>query len=314
MKLLPPFCWPLLLLPFLGISQSSSRHQIGVLLDNDLYASLKNDRYYTNGITLFYGYLNAKTTEELLKKTTEFRLGQYIYTPKTRLANKIEVNDRPFAGYLFGEVNQTFFMASDAVYQTTLQIGYVGPNSLAQQMQNGLHNALSLRHVEGWQNQIKNIFALQTQFRYTKKLLSDKPSPRFDIHFQTQAMLGTIQTSMNAGFFTRFSLQNLLPLVRSNFYDSGVLGTSKASEIYLFVHPSIQYQGYDATIQGSLFGSKSPVELDLIRWRFHTAAGIKYHFNQFSAHYTFYYRSKEVDHPVNVGYYYGSIGLSYILK
>lgn len=314
MKRLILFCWLLLLTPFLGISQSFSKHQIGVELDNDLYASLKNDRYYTNGITLFYNYLNAKTTERLLKKTTEFRLGHYIYTPKTRLANEIAVNDRPFAGYMFGEVNQTFFMVHDAVYQGTLQMGYVGPNSFAQQMQNGLHDVLSLRHVEGWQNQIRNTFALQTQFRYTKKLFSDQPTPLFDVHFQTQAVLGTVQTGINTGFFARIGWKSLLPIAQSNFYNSGVLRTSKSEEVYFFIHPSIQYQGYDATVQGSLFGSKSPVELDLIRWRLQTAVGIKYRYNQFNAHYTFHYRSKEVDHPVNIGYYYGSVGFSYILK
>ena len=34
-------------------------------------------------------------------------------------------------------------------------------------------------------------------------------------------------------------------------------------------------------------------ELDLIRWRWHTALGIKYRYNHFNCHYTFYYRSKE---------------------
>lgn len=314
MKRLTPFCWLLFLYPFLGISQTISKYQIGVELDNDLYTSVKNDRYYTNGIALFYNYLNTKTTERLLKKTTEFRLAQYIYTPKTRLANEIAVNDRPFAGYLFGEVNQNYFMVHDVVYQGAVQIGYVGPNSFAQQMQNGLHDVLSLRHVEGWQNQIKNTFAVQTQFRFTQKLFPSATTPHFDVHFQGQTTLGTVQTAINTGFFARIGLKNLQPIAHSNFYNGGVLYTPKTEELYFFIHPNLQYQVYDATIQGSLFGTKSPVELDLIHWRFHTAVGIKYRYNQFNAHYIFYYRSKEVDHPINIAYYYGSIGFSYLLK
>ena len=297
--------------PFLGSAQTFDSKQVGVELDNDLYASVKNDRYYTNGITLFYSYLKAKSSVSLLKKTTEFRLGQYIYTPRTRLANAIKDNDRPFAGYLFGEVNQTYFMANHTVYQGAVQIGYLGPNSYAEEVQNGLHEAFSLRHVEGWQNQIKNTFTLQTQFRFSHKLFPNATSPHIDVHFQGQATVGTLQAAVNSGFFARIGWKNLQPIAHSNFYSSGALGTSKTKELYFFIHPSLQYQAYDATVQGSLFGTQSPVELDLIPWRWHTAVGIKYRYNRFNCHYTFVYRSKEVDHPTNTGYYYGSIGLAY---
>lgn len=300
--------------PFLGSAQFFDSKQVGIELDNDLYASVKNDRYYTNGITLFYSYLNANSSASLLKKTTEFRLGQYIYTPRTRLANAIKDNDRPFAGYLFGEVNQTFFMKNHAVYQGTVQIGCVGPNSYAEEMQNGLHDGFSLRHVEGWQNQIKNTLALQTQFRFSQKLFTSATTTHFDAYFQGQATLGTVQTALNSGFFARIGLKNLQPIAHSNFYSGGVLGTLKTEELYFFIHPSLQYQAYDATVQGGLFGTQSPVELDLIRWRWHTAVGIKYRYNHFNCQYTFFYRSKEVDHPANTSYYYGSIGLAYSFK
>jgi lipid A 3-O-deacylase len=300
--------------PFLGLSQTIDRQQVGVELDNDLYTSLKNDRYYTNGITLFYAYLNQKQSSILLKKITEFRIGQYIYTPRTRLANAIKDNDRPFAGYLFGEANQTFFMNNHTVYHGVVQIGFVGPNSFAEEIQNGLHDAFSLRHVQGWQNQIKNTLALQTQFRFSQKLFPNATTAHFDIHFQGQAILGTVQTALNSGFFARIGLKNLQPIVSSNFYNQGVLGAPKTEELYFFIHPSLQYQAYDATVQGSLFGTQSPVELGLIRWRWHTALGIKYRYNHFNCHYTFFYRSKEVNHPVNTGYYYGSIGLTYSFR
>jgi hypothetical protein len=123
-----------------------------------------------------------------------------------------------------------------------------------------------------------------------------------------------VQTALNSGFFARIGLKNLQPIAHSNFYSGGVLGTTKTEELYFFIHPSLQYQAYDATVQGSLFGTQSPVELDLIRWRWHTAVGIKYRYNHFNCHYTFYYRSKEVNHPVNTGYYYGSIGLTYSFR
>ena len=53
---------------FLGSAQTFDSKQVGVELDNDLYTSIKNDRYYTNGITLFYAYLNQKTISNFIKK------------------------------------------------------------------------------------------------------------------------------------------------------------------------------------------------------------------------------------------------------
>lgn len=77
--------------------------EIGVILDNDLYTSTVNDKYYTNGFEVYYRYLNPTKNDRLVKKITEFRLGQYIYNPQTIKANDVFKIDRPFAGVLFAE-------------------------------------------------------------------------------------------------------------------------------------------------------------------------------------------------------------------
>ena len=67
-------------------------------------ASSVNDKYYTNGFELYYRYLNKNKNPKINKKITEFKLGQNIYNPQTINADDFFVNDRPFAGYLFGRV------------------------------------------------------------------------------------------------------------------------------------------------------------------------------------------------------------------
>jgi len=51
------------------------------------------------------------------------------------------------------------------------------------------------------------------------------------------------------------------------------------SEFYFFISLKINYQAYDVTIQGSLFGGNSPVTFDLIPFRFQGEAGLKYRKN-----------------------------------
>jgi hypothetical protein len=53
--------------------------EIGLITENDLYTSSKNDKYYTNGLNFFIGF-----SEEWHRKNkiVEFRIGQLIYNPQ----------------------------------------------------------------------------------------------------------------------------------------------------------------------------------------------------------------------------------------
>jgi hypothetical protein len=51
---------------------------------------------------------------------------------------------------------------------------------------------------------------------------------------------------------------------------------SSESEFYFYIAPSINYQLYDATIQGSLFSNRSPITFSLVPYRFNGEAGFKY--------------------------------------
>jgi hypothetical protein len=69
--------------------------------------------------------------------------------------------------------------------------------------------------------------------------------------FQSEAHLGTIFTSVAAGFNpNRF--KKLVPIFDSNLLELQLpAGLKRGEEFYLYC-PSIRYQLYDATIQGSL--------------------------------------------------------------
>jgi lipid A 3-O-deacylase len=305
----------LLLAATFALGQGRTR-EIGLITENDLYTSSKNDKYYTNGLELFYRFLAKNGTVKVNKKIVEFRIGQFIYNPQFINKGAMSVIDRPFAGYLFGTVEKSFFFQNESVFKGGIELGFLGANSFGKETQERLHKFFSYKQVYGWETQVTNALAVQTHFLFLNKLLPKLKSDKIDFNFQSEAHLGTIFRSVSAGFLTRIGFKKLVPIYNSNLLGAAV--SSRAEEVgeefYLYIAPSIRYQLYDATIQGSFFNDNSEVTFDLIPVRFNGEIGFKYRKNNLNLSYTFVYRSKELHNQINTGYFYGSILVSYLLK
>ncbi|TDW45927.1 hypothetical protein EV144_107119 [Flavobacterium sp. 270] len=293
--------------------------EIGFISDNDLYTSSKNDMYYTNGLELFYRFLSKNENEKINKKITEFRIGQYIYNPRFINETAVDINDRPFAGYLFAEAGRSFFYQSESVLKTDFQLGFLGPNALGRETQESFHHIIGYKKVFGWDNQIHNAFAVQAHVMYSKKLFPNNHHDFIDFHFQSEANLGTIFTGVSTGLLARIGFKKLLPIYDSNLHDASVSAQpqSNVREFYFYAMPSVNYQFYDATIEGSMFKDTSPLTFDLEPLRFNAEFGLKYRHNNFNLSYSFIYRGRELKDPIhdtNSGYFFGSIRLGYLLK
>ncbi|MEO7976911.1 lipid A deacylase LpxR family protein [Flavobacterium sp.] len=302
----------------LAFAQGKSA-EIGFITDNDLYTSSKNDMYYTNGLELFYRFLSKNNNPKINKKITEFRIGQYIYNPRFINKEAITLNDRPFTGYLFAQAGRSFFYQSESVLKTDFQLGYMGPNAFGRETQESFHRIIGYKDVYGWENQLHNALSLQAHVLYSKKLFVNTNNDFVDLHFQSEANLGTIFTGVSTGFLARIGFKKLLPVYDSNLFDASVSSAVQYNvrEFYFYAAPGVNYQFYDATIQGSMFNDNSPVTFDLEPLRFNAEAGLKYRQNNFNISYSFMYRGRELKDPVhdtNTGYFYGSIRLSCLLK
>ncbi|QGK76597.1 lipid A deacylase LpxR family protein [Flavobacterium sp. SLB02] len=293
--------------------------EIGFITDNDLYTSSKNDMYYTNGLELFYRFLSKNENSKINKKITEFRIGQYIYNPRFINAEAVTINDRPFTGYLFAEAGRSFFYQSESVLKTDFQLGFMGPNALGKETQESFHHIIGYKEVFGWENQLNNAFAVQVHVMYSKKMFPSKHNDFIDLHFQSEANLGTIFTGVSTGFLTRIGFKKLLPIYDSNLHDASVSLQPQYNirEFYFYVMPSVNYQFYDATIEGSMFSTTSPLTFELEPLRFNAEFGLKYRHNNFNMSYSFIYRGRELRDPetnTNSGYFYGSIRFGYLLN
>lgn len=292
--------------------------EIGLITDNDLYSSPINDQYYTAGLEIFYRYLGNSQNEKVAKKITEFRLGQYIYNPQSVRANEINVNDRPFAGYLFSEAGINTFYTDESIFKLTFQGGVVGPESGAEEVQRGLHQMVGYPTVRGWQYQITTTIAVQAAAFYSEKIFAERYKEKVDFHLQGEINLGTIWNTASIGAMSRISFKRPLQAMYNSSLHGAVLNHNKEAykeqrEFFMYINPMVQYMQYDATIEGSHFNTTSPVTFPLIPFRFNAEIGLKYRYNNWNYSYSVNYRGKELSNNVITGFYYGSIQLSYLL-
>jgi hypothetical protein len=294
-------------------SQNKTPFEIGFVLENDSFTSTINDKYYTNGMELFYRHLSNKSTDEV-KKIISFKVGQYIYNPKWVKSDLIEDHNRPYAGYLFAEIGINRFYKNENVWITNFQIGVVGPLSQAQDFQEIIHATFGFGKIYGWQHQIGNTLGLQYNTVFSKKIAPKFSSEKIDFHFQSKLDLGTVSTAITVGSLMRISLYKaLFSIQNSNFYSASLQKEkNKKTECYLFLLPKINCQVYDATIQGGFFENNSPLVFKINPFRFKAETGIKFRYNNWNASYSFLYTTNEIKNSTTAGFYYGSVATSYL--
>src|ERR1700739_4717245 len=90
-----------------GAFAQSHSMEIGAETDNDSYLMQGSDRYYTDGIFLYYRHaLKVKDSTKVKNKVLGFEMGQKIFNPQSGSINYYGADqpsliDRPFAAYLY---------------------------------------------------------------------------------------------------------------------------------------------------------------------------------------------------------------------
>ncbi|HMG82976.1 MAG TPA: lipid A deacylase LpxR family protein [Ferruginibacter sp.] len=292
----------------------SAKHELGLVTENDAYLSEYQDKYYTNGIFLFYRYLANNHQQNVNKKIIEFTAGQQIYNPYHGDIYPENLQDRPFAGYLFAQASINKFYQDEAVLKISGQLGVLGPGSYGEQVQDAYHGWFHFYQPNGWELQIKNAMGVQAELFYSKKLYPSAPSEQIDISGFTDLKIGTIHTSASVGFLSRISITDLLPIFNSNIYGASVgSDNTKNTEAYFYIEPQVNYTLYDATIQGSMFDKSSPLVFGVVPFRLNVETGIRLRFKKVNISYSVIFNSKEVQNNIVKRDQYGSIAFSVLL-
>jgi lipid A 3-O-deacylase len=186
--------------------------------ENDSH--FNTDRFYTSGVQLSTkhstdtrGRLAKGFTEAACRwigcdgdhlLTTQYNVGQLMYTPRYITRREPQPDDRPWAGLLYYE-HAYAFLSPDQRTLTTLtsQIGVTGRLSLAEPAQKLWHHILDRPQPQGWDNQIGGTLGVLASAERRSALEALSGNLWHDVRLNTagywRIAAGNIQTYAAAG-------------------------------------------------------------------------------------------------------------------
>lgn len=244
-------------------AQTHSR-EIGVETDDDSYLGQASDRYYTAGTFIYYRQgLKTEANQKLQNKVLGFELGQKLFTPHTGNINYFGFDnplyiDRPFAAYLYIGSTLNLLYKNESNLKLSAQIGIVGPGAFGRQTQQGIHDLFGLYHPSGWEYQVDNDPELNLSAEYNRLLARVS---WIDVSLSGYANLGNGFTG--AGIGPLFRLGDFNQLFNSLSTQSTAINLRNftplhSRELFFYYKPELNAVVYDATVQGSLFGTRNP--------------------------------------------------------
>ena len=249
---------------FSSAQQRNFQNELGFQTDNDAYLAQGSDRYYTNGLFIYFRHaLQTDTSnQKLFGKTLGFEIGQKMFNPQSAFIPDAYYVDRPFAGYLYAGSSLQYLFKNESALKLGVQLGVTGPAALARQAQELVHRTIGFYTPMGWQYQIRNNIGINFMGNYDRLFFR---SGWFDLAGNSYANLGTTFTGAGVGAMLRFGEFN--PLYHS-VSTSGLVAKNRVikeahqREFFFYLKPGVNYIAYDATVQGNLFGrANDPQEI-----------------------------------------------------
>lgn len=302
-----------------GPARPAAAGSLETLVDNDTNAfvpgAATTDRYYTQG-TRFTWFadegamprwadrLAARVGGRDESRRFGYALGQEIYTPDAISTAKPILDDRPYAGWLYGSA---FLSTSTERRQRTIEItaGMIGPNSFAQQAQQWWHGELGIRQPRGWKWQLANEpgFTIRVQ---------EKRRPwgrRAHVDFVPHAgfAVGNVQTYANAGGTLRFGAPLPDDFGPSNITPPGP-GERGRVHVFAFARAEGRAVARNAFLDGTLFSSGPRVHKIPLVGEAQLGGGVRW--RSLALRYTFSYTTNEFHERPNA-HEYGSFGLAF---
>lgn len=244
-----------------------------VQVENDAVSTRRGttDEYYTSGLRLGYTTGTTGVPDFLARfgrtvwgdgvQRVSFDLSQSIFTPHNTQLNPPNPQDRPYAGWLRGDV-QLLTDKDNSRSVLGLGLGVVGSASLGREVQNGFHSIIGDPSTKGWGSQLPNEPTLQLLASRTYRL----PVARFG-GVETDALpavtigVGTVRDYVQAGFVLRLG-QGLdsdygVPRIQPGFSGGDAYTPTRPFAWYVFAGANGQAVARDLFLDGTVF-SNSP--------------------------------------------------------
>lgn len=280
--------------------------------ENDLIGTKSaKDRWYTNGLQLLLAYEPGREPEFLkptlswgqwlvpqdcqgsaCKQTLSTVFGQNIYTPRHVDVAAPQLQDRPWAGWLYTGIGLNT-VSGNREQLLGLKLGVTGPASLAENTQKAAHCCLgSSKEPLGWDNQLRPRLGVQLSYLSTHYHFTEGP---VGLQSSWGGAVGNIRSYLRGGlaitwspaggtqrgsqvgsldegeFFTPdFNAQAV-----DGFWDS-------LKHTVFFAHVQVSAVAYNVFIQGRTYSGRS--QIDPERWVGTSTVGFAIPFGERGAH------------------------------
>ncbi|MDD3801660.1 MAG: lipid A deacylase LpxR family protein [Desulfuromonas thiophila] len=156
------------------------------------------DRGYTSGVEL--GVAPAGQPFSL-------RLGQDLYTPKSRNPSVPPAGQHPYAGWLYLAGDYRFELAPQLLLTSGLTLGTTGERALGEEAQDLAHQVLGFNEYDGWDSQISQRWGWIGQLRLDGRLpLWQGRCWQADVLLHLAGRGGNVQVDGAAGATLRLGL------------------------------------------------------------------------------------------------------------
>ncbi len=234
------------------------------------------DYYFTQGVhfeLVSPGIGKLPTRHILLHRksdSTHFGLGLESagYTPTSIFSDNILYGDRPFAGMAYLKAfSISINEAKRERIVSTLTLGLMGPAAGGYEIQAYIHRQTGNADPKGWKHQVGNALVLNYELDYERAVFGRR---RFLLSATGIARAGTYSIKAGVG-----------GVLMAGLFDNPFRQSSHAGrpQAYLYVHPQVDFVGYDATLQGGLFTDNSPYVIsskEMLRTVFRFDGGVRF--------------------------------------
>ena len=232
------------------------------------------DEYYTSGLRLGYT-TGTDGVPGLLDQLghavwgpggvqrVSIDLSQSIFTPHNTQINPPDRRDRPYAGWLRGDV-QLLTDQDNSRSVLGLSLGVVGPAALGRQAQNGFHSIVGDPSTKGWSSQLPNEPTLQLLAERTYRVpVAQFAGLETDVLPALTVGVGTVRDYAQAGAVFRLG-QGLdsdfgVPRVQPGFSGGDAYTPTRPFAWYVFAGGNGQAVARDLFLDGNAFNSSRSV-------------------------------------------------------
>lgn len=306
------------------VQTAEERGTLSVLFENDYF--FHTDRDYTNGVEFAWTTAPSDTPQwsvDLARKLpffgqegdvrASYALGQNIYTPVDLRLVDPPLTERPYAGYLYlsyglAEKSET------TLDQLQVQLGVVGPDSLAEETQKFVHRVLGDTIPQGWDTQLHNEPAFVIGDEHAWKALASGSllGFSFDVAPHVGGMVGTVYDFLNAGAMARvgFDLPDDYgpPRIEPSLPGTSFFEPTAAFGWYLFAGVDGRAIARNIFLDGNTWETSRSVEK--IPYVGDLQLGAAITFEQWRLSFTHVFRTREYRTQVHADQF-GAINLSY---